>query len=186
MVCAIPSIPSWRAACEGRRRGSWVADWYDENYCKSSPTRNPQGPASGDKAVVRGGWWGVLAGDLLAHVRYSKAPAERLGIAKGIGARHLGSASAGTPQRPPRRRPRLPWVGPARAPRGAPRSPAERGTAQLGQAAPAGRGEGRWGTHGGKTADKAWESWRDVLQTELYVQSVTHSRDPPPLHARRS
>jgi len=33
----------------------WVSDWYDENYYKISPTRNPQGPSSGEVRVVRGG-----------------------------------------------------------------------------------------------------------------------------------
>lgn len=31
----------------------WVADWYDPNYFKQSPERNPQGPSSGEKRVVR-------------------------------------------------------------------------------------------------------------------------------------
>jgi formylglycine-generating enzyme len=35
----------------------WAADWYDERYYKSSPDRNPQGPASGTYRVVRGGSW---------------------------------------------------------------------------------------------------------------------------------
>jgi formylglycine-generating enzyme required for sulfatase activity len=35
----------------------WVADWYDENYYKQSPERNPQGPGSGRSRVVRGGSW---------------------------------------------------------------------------------------------------------------------------------
>jgi sulfatase modifying factor 1 len=37
----------------------WCADVYDENYYFSSPDRNPHGPTSGEKRVVRGGsWWG--------------------------------------------------------------------------------------------------------------------------------
>lgn len=47
----------------------WVADWYDENYYRSSPEKNPQGPPSGTKhlltppgwqgmrRVIRGGSW---------------------------------------------------------------------------------------------------------------------------------
>jgi len=31
----------------------WVADWYDPDYFKQSPERNPQGPSSGEKRVVR-------------------------------------------------------------------------------------------------------------------------------------
>jgi formylglycine-generating enzyme required for sulfatase activity len=47
----------------------WVADWYDENYYRSAPERNPQGPAVGTqhrftapgwqgmRRVIRGGSW---------------------------------------------------------------------------------------------------------------------------------
>lgn len=33
----------------------WVADWYDGYYYRNSPKRNPQGPPSGIKRVLRGG-----------------------------------------------------------------------------------------------------------------------------------
>jgi len=33
----------------------WCADWYDENYYKSSPKQNPQGASSGAGRVIRGG-----------------------------------------------------------------------------------------------------------------------------------
>jgi formylglycine-generating enzyme required for sulfatase activity len=35
----------------------WVSDWYDEHYYQSSPTQDPQGPASGKARVRRGGSW---------------------------------------------------------------------------------------------------------------------------------
>ena len=35
----------------------WCADWYDENYYRSSPIRNPTGPATGKIGVLRGGFW---------------------------------------------------------------------------------------------------------------------------------
>jgi eukaryotic-like serine/threonine-protein kinase len=35
----------------------WVNDWYDSNYYSISPYRNPTGPASGEKKVLRGGSW---------------------------------------------------------------------------------------------------------------------------------
>lgn len=35
----------------------WVADWYDEAYYAHSPGVDPQGPASGDVRVRRGGSW---------------------------------------------------------------------------------------------------------------------------------
>jgi formylglycine-generating enzyme required for sulfatase activity len=33
----------------------WVADWYGASYYKISPWKNPQGPASGEMRVLRGG-----------------------------------------------------------------------------------------------------------------------------------
>ncbi|MCI0691139.1 SUMF1/EgtB/PvdO family nonheme iron enzyme [candidate division KSB1 bacterium] len=35
----------------------WCEDWYDENYYKNSPSRNPKGPTSGKSRVLRGGSW---------------------------------------------------------------------------------------------------------------------------------
>ena len=35
----------------------WCSDWYGVNYYKSSPSADPQGPASGDIRVLRGGCW---------------------------------------------------------------------------------------------------------------------------------
>lgn len=35
----------------------WVADWYDPHYYEVSPKRNPKGPETGEKKVIRGGSW---------------------------------------------------------------------------------------------------------------------------------
>jgi formylglycine-generating enzyme required for sulfatase activity len=35
----------------------WCSDWYGESYYNSSPGKNPQGPASGRRRVLRGGGW---------------------------------------------------------------------------------------------------------------------------------
>ena len=35
----------------------WVADWYAEDYYQASPKKNPKGPLSGEKKVLRGGSW---------------------------------------------------------------------------------------------------------------------------------
>lgn len=35
----------------------WVADWYDKDYYKTAPDRNPQGPANGTQKAFRGGGW---------------------------------------------------------------------------------------------------------------------------------
>ena len=53
----------------------WVADWYGKNYYRNSPTRNPQGPASGDQAVVRGGGWHTSALTVCAPHGLRGAPA---------------------------------------------------------------------------------------------------------------
>jgi len=36
----------------------WCADWYNENYYKNSPYKNPTGPNRGECRVVRGGYYG--------------------------------------------------------------------------------------------------------------------------------
>jgi formylglycine-generating enzyme required for sulfatase activity len=35
----------------------WCSDWYDEDYYKCAPSKNPTGPASGSSRVLRGGPW---------------------------------------------------------------------------------------------------------------------------------
>ena len=35
----------------------WTADWYDSGYYNDSQSRNPLGPESGERRVVRGGSW---------------------------------------------------------------------------------------------------------------------------------
>ncbi len=35
----------------------WVSDWYDETYYKHSPYKNPKGPNSGKRKVLRGDSW---------------------------------------------------------------------------------------------------------------------------------
>ncbi|MCP9456435.1 MAG: formylglycine-generating enzyme family protein, partial [Nitrospira sp.] len=35
----------------------WVSDWYDPDYYKVAPNRNPQGPATGTQKAFRGGGW---------------------------------------------------------------------------------------------------------------------------------
>jgi formylglycine-generating enzyme required for sulfatase activity/energy-coupling factor transporter ATP-binding protein EcfA2 len=36
----------------------WCADWYDANYYKNSPPRNPKNEVPGTRRVLRGGAWG--------------------------------------------------------------------------------------------------------------------------------
>lgn len=35
----------------------WVADWYDKDYYKTAPDRNPKGPEKGTQRSFRGGGW---------------------------------------------------------------------------------------------------------------------------------
>jgi formylglycine-generating enzyme required for sulfatase activity len=35
----------------------WVADWYDKDYYKTAPDRNPKGPDKGSQKAFRGGGW---------------------------------------------------------------------------------------------------------------------------------
>lgn len=35
----------------------WCSDWYAEDYYRISPTKNPQGPPSGERRASRGGAW---------------------------------------------------------------------------------------------------------------------------------
>jgi len=35
----------------------WVADWYDKDYYKSAPEKNPKGPVKGTQRAFRGGGW---------------------------------------------------------------------------------------------------------------------------------
>ncbi len=55
----------------------WTQDWYDENYYKSSPAKNPTGPPKGDARVIRGASWRNTADMLRAANRNKHAPGER-------------------------------------------------------------------------------------------------------------
>jgi formylglycine-generating enzyme required for sulfatase activity len=52
----------------------WVADWYDRDYYQKSPGRNPPGPSTGEKRVLRGGSWADLPSALRVTVRFSAEP----------------------------------------------------------------------------------------------------------------
>lgn len=55
----------------------WVADWYDANYYSHSPRDDPQGPASGEYRVLRGGAWGSLTFTTRGSFRFGGTPDER-------------------------------------------------------------------------------------------------------------
>ena len=52
----------------------WVTDWYDEDYYGISPMRNPQGPASGEKRVLRGGSLYSLHRGIRCAARFAMYP----------------------------------------------------------------------------------------------------------------
>ncbi len=55
----------------------WVNDWYDHDYYKKSPTKNPQGPTSGKSKVVRGGNWLYVQEFLRSSFRFNAEPSGR-------------------------------------------------------------------------------------------------------------
>jgi formylglycine-generating enzyme required for sulfatase activity len=52
----------------------WVNDWADENYYSVSPDSNPQGPATGDYRLLRGGSWSVNDADVRSARRFGLFP----------------------------------------------------------------------------------------------------------------
>ena len=55
----------------------WVNDWYDHDYYKKSPAKNPQGPTKGKSKVVRGGNWLYVQEFLRSSFRYNAEPSSR-------------------------------------------------------------------------------------------------------------
>jgi formylglycine-generating enzyme required for sulfatase activity len=49
----------------------WVNDWYGASYYSTSPSVNPQGPATGTKRVLRGGSWYIYFSIVRSAYRYS-------------------------------------------------------------------------------------------------------------------
>jgi formylglycine-generating enzyme required for sulfatase activity len=55
----------------------WCADWYSEGYYRTSPLRDPTGPASGKFKVLRGGSWRNQATACRAAYRNALAPHQK-------------------------------------------------------------------------------------------------------------
>jgi len=55
----------------------WCADWYDKEYYRNSPNRNPKGPSSGRYRVLRGGSWNDPPTNLRSSLRGWSNLAER-------------------------------------------------------------------------------------------------------------
>lgn len=52
----------------------WVADWYDREYYPKSSDKNPTGPTTGEKKVIRGGSWADLPAAIRVTARFSAEP----------------------------------------------------------------------------------------------------------------
>ena len=52
----------------------WVNDWYDSDYYSQSPSENPQGPATGESRVLRGGAWVYDDDSVRSAYRYNYNP----------------------------------------------------------------------------------------------------------------
>ncbi len=55
----------------------WCQDWYGEDYYKTSPVLNPQGPSSGKYRVLRGGCWLLSPIHCRSVRRHRAAPGNR-------------------------------------------------------------------------------------------------------------
>ncbi len=65
-VGSFPEGSSWNGALDmGGNVWEWVADWYDAAYYANSADQNPEGPAIGEKKVIRGGSWNGNMVDLM-------------------------------------------------------------------------------------------------------------------------
>ena len=47
----------------------WCYDWYDEDYYRNSPYKNPMGPQGGKEKVIRGGGWNISIRDMAFRKR---------------------------------------------------------------------------------------------------------------------
>jgi len=55
----------------------WCADWYGSDYYSNSPAKNPLGPDTGSKRVLRGGNWYSNTGSLRVAYRNGNYPNNR-------------------------------------------------------------------------------------------------------------
>ncbi len=55
----------------------WVNDWFQADYYKFSPYKNPMGPDSSYANVIRGGGWETLGTTIRVANRYIPYPVDR-------------------------------------------------------------------------------------------------------------
>ena len=74
-VGSFPEAASWCGALDmAGNVYEWCADWYQIDYYKSAPSRNPPGPSSGESRVYRGGSWYAYTGLCRGADRYWISP----------------------------------------------------------------------------------------------------------------
>ncbi len=77
-VGSFPSGASWCGALDmAGNVWEWCADWHDEDYYATAPPRDPPGPSSGRKPVLRGGSWDFSANLCRAAFRLGYGPTDR-------------------------------------------------------------------------------------------------------------
>ncbi len=55
----------------------WTADWYDSSYYKKSPAKNPTGPKTGSRKVLRGSGWQSETPTVRIFTRFGSDPNNR-------------------------------------------------------------------------------------------------------------
>ena len=55
----------------------WCSDWYSDKYYEGCPEKNPPGPKSGEKRVIRGGSWGLPEKYIRTAFRYRADPDDK-------------------------------------------------------------------------------------------------------------
>jgi iron(II)-dependent oxidoreductase len=56
----------------------WVSDWYDQDYYKTAPGRNPKGPETGSQKAFRGGGWMDSTTTMRAAMRNGTDPKTKI------------------------------------------------------------------------------------------------------------
>ena len=84
-VGSFPAGASWRGALDmAGNVWEWCADWFGEGYYGTSPVEDPQGPATGEERLLRGGSWIDSPGHCRSAGRGSGNPR---GLGYGVGFR---------------------------------------------------------------------------------------------------
>lgn len=76
VVLPVGSYPPNPAGLYGMSEDTseWVNDWFDEEYYKKSPKKNPTGPTSGTKKVMRGSVGGTAEIAAMVFMRKASVP----------------------------------------------------------------------------------------------------------------